>query len=66
MKTLKDLLKSQHCKLVAVNKTKTSFAFIMPDKKTRVSVTLPRPANEATEKELAIHIANSMTGSHKQ
>ena len=66
MKKLKELLESQHCRLLEVNPNKRSIAFVMPDKKTRVSATFPKPADKATEKQLIKWIANSISGGTKK
>jgi len=68
MKILKELLESQHCKLVEVNPNKLSFAFLMPKEygAFRVSATLPKPIDKATEKELMNWIADSIIGARKR
>jgi len=68
MKKLKELFASQHCKLVAVNKDKTSIAFLMPAKYggTRVSSTPPKPLDQLSEKELMNFVADSVSGARKK
>jgi len=68
MKILKELLESQHCKLVEINPNKLSFAFLMPKQHGafRVSATLPKPIDQATEKELIGWIADSIIGAKRR
>lgn len=66
MKMLKELLKSQHCKLLEINENKLSIAFLMPDKKTRVSSTASKRLDKMTEREMMEFIADSISGARKK
>lgn len=68
MKRLKKLLESQHCTFIAINKEKTSFAFLMPKSYDlqRRSATLPKPADQMTDDELLKAVADSVSGGKKR
>jgi len=58
---LEKLFKSQHCKLVDVNKDGTSIAFLAPDNKTRRSATLPKPLEKMVSRDMFKFVADCLT-----